>query len=250
MPDTRQHRGPHPNDRKIFRSAVIPQLQTAVAEYSWLLTHDYPPKAALKLVGDKFQFKKRQLSAIRRSACSDQSLRYRQSHKVPINKLSGASIGIDAYNLLITIESALSHGFLFIGRDQCYRDLSSVHGTYRRVEETFPALQLIGETLETLKVSEVKWLIDKPVSNSGRLKGFIYDAAEEKNWPWEAELVYSPDKRLIDNAMITISTDSHILDESARWSNVGAYLIQHQIDDPGPIINLGEKTSAPGRRGS
>jgi hypothetical protein len=155
MPDTRKHRGPHPNDKELFRPKVIPAMQEAVAEYSWLLSHDYPPKAGLKLVGDKFQFKKRQLNAIQRSACSDDSLSYRKEHKTPVHALKEKEIGIDTYNLLITIESALSKGYLFIGRDGCYRDLSSVHGTYRRVEGTFPALERIGLTLEQLQPKTV-----------------------------------------------------------------------------------------------
>src|SRR6266404_1471952 len=43
---------------------------------------------------------------------------------------------IDGFNLILTLESALGGGVMLVGRDGCYRDMASVHGTYRRVEET------------------------------------------------------------------------------------------------------------------
>ena len=43
---------------------------------------------------------------------------------------------IDGYNVLTTVESALAHGLLLIGRDGCMRDLASMHGSWRKVDET------------------------------------------------------------------------------------------------------------------
>ena len=92
-------------------------------------------------------------------------------------QLKGKKLFIDGYNLLITIESALSGGFIFVGRDGCYRDLASVHGTYRRVEETLPAIMTIGKSLMELGVEGVQWYFDAPISNSGRLKVYVHELA-------------------------------------------------------------------------
>jgi len=84
--------------------------------------------------------------------------------------------------VLITVEAAMSGGVIFVGRDGCFRDLASIHGTYRKVTETIPALQLIGEFLKEAGVTKALWLLDSPVSNSGRLKTLIGELADRNNW--------------------------------------------------------------------
>ena len=69
-------------------------------------------------------------------------------HLIQSGVTAGQRIAIDGYNVLITIEAAMSGGCIFKARDGCLRDLASIHGTYRKVNETIPALQLIGEFLK------------------------------------------------------------------------------------------------------
>jgi len=38
MPDTRHHRGRHPDDDRLFAATFHPTLRTATQELSWLLT--------------------------------------------------------------------------------------------------------------------------------------------------------------------------------------------------------------------
>jgi hypothetical protein len=52
-----------------------------------------------------------------RSACSDQQLASRRQRCVTIKNLAGQSIAIDGYNVLITVEAAMSGGVIFKGRD-------------------------------------------------------------------------------------------------------------------------------------
>ena len=109
--------------------------------------------------------------------------------------LAGCRIEIDGYNVLTTIEAALSGGVLLLARDGALRDMASMHGSYRKVDETRPALELIGQTLAGFGVSEALWLLDRPVSNSGRLKKIIEDLAGQRGWTWQVELVHDPDCR-------------------------------------------------------
>src|SRR5438046_8431312 len=164
-PDIRKHRGPHPNGRKLFADAHIPLLRGAVGDLSWLLTRNYTMKGALKLVGDKYALIERQRLAISRAACSDQSREHRTRQRITIDEASGKELIIDGFNLIITIEAALSGGLLQICRDGCIRDLSSVHGSYRSVNETDVALRLIGDSLETLRPMSVTWILVGPITH-------------------------------------------------------------------------------------
>ncbi len=229
MPDKRIHRGPHPADVKLFASNKINDLRSALADYSLLLTKDYSDKSALKLVGDKFSLIQRQRLAIMRSACSDQQLASRSQRRIELKNLVGHPIVIDGYNLLITVEAAMSGGVIFKGRDGCFRDLASVHGTYRKVAETIPAIELIGDFLEEFGINKVFWLLDRPVSNSGRLKTLIAEMAGNKNWDWDIQLLLSPDAELIKTDLIVVSSDSLVLDGCRKWTNLATEIITHKF---------------------
>ncbi|HUY92224.1 MAG TPA: DUF434 domain-containing protein [Pirellulales bacterium] len=237
MPDKRTHRGPHPEDAKFFAEETWPRLRTATADLSWLLTRGYAGESALKLVGDRYDLARRQRIAVMRSASSDQSLESRRERKAELAELAGQPLEIDGYNLLITVEAALAGGVILRGRDGCYRDLASVHGTFRRVEETFPAIELIGRFLAGLGVGPCVWRLDSPVSNSGRLKGYLLEIAEKYGWDWSVELAANPDQLLIASPEIVATADSVILDRCRRWANLTVPLVDKHI--PGvQIVDL------------
>jgi len=208
---------------------VLPRLREAVADFSLLLTKGYADKSALKLVGDRFSLTQRQRLAVMRSSCSDQQRQSRLARCMPVETLAGQPVAIDGYNLLITIEAALSGGLIFRGRDGCFRDLASIHGTYRKVEETVPAVRLIGEFLAEMRIASALWLLDSPVSNSGRLKTLIGQFAYENNWPWEIRLTISPDAELSKMDAIIVSTDSIILDACTRWADLAAAIVTRTL---------------------
>ncbi|TSA52441.1 MAG: DUF434 domain-containing protein [Planctomycetaceae bacterium] len=240
MPDKRSHRGPHPADEKLFAPAAILDLRSALADYSLLLTKGYAEKSALKLVGDKFSLTQRQRLAVMRSACSDRQLVSRSEHRIEAKNLAGQSVAVDGYNVLITVEAAMSGGVIFAGRDGCFRDLASIHGTYRKVTETIPALQLIGEFLKKVGGTKVLLLLDSPVSNSGRLKTLIGELADQNDWDWEIELLLSPDAELKKTDLVVASSDSVILDGCRRWVNLATEIIEQKLPSAW-IIDLAPK---------
>jgi len=239
MPDKRTHRGPHPADEKLFAESKISDLRSALADFSLLLTKGYAEKSALKLVGDRFSLTERQRLAIMRSACSDQHLSSRKQCEVKISDLANQPIVIDGYNILITIEAAMSGGVIFKGRDGCFRDLASIHGTYRKVTETIPAVQLIGEFLKETGVVKVLWLLDSPVSNSGRLKTLIGKLAAKNKWYWDIELLLSPDYELMRTEEIIASSDSVVLDGCRKWVNLATEIIKQKLPSAN-VIDLSQ----------
>jgi hypothetical protein len=229
MPDTRRHRGQHPDDAKLFTDQVVPALREAVSDLSWLLTRGYSEQSAAVLVGDRYRLTARQRLAVQRAACSDTALLHRQSTCLHIDGVRGQVSAIDGFNLLIILESALSGGNIFIGRDGSYRDLASIHGTYRAVEETATALELVGATLEQIGVAGVCWYLDAPVSNSGRLKMTLLVLAEERGWPWKVEVINNPDRALVESGCVIVSSDSWVVDRAPAWINLAQHIIDRHI---------------------
>ena len=135
---------------------------------------------------------------------------------------------IDGYNVLITIEAALAGGVLLLGRDGCLRDMAGMHGSFRKVKETVPAAMLLGRTLDSMAVGRCTWLLDSPVSNSGRLKTTLEQIATEHGWDWTVRVVANPDKLLIDSNWIVATADSVILDRCQRWFNLARRVVADQ----------------------
>jgi hypothetical protein len=73
-------------------------------------------------------------------------------------------------------------------------------------------------------------LRDRPISYSGRLAKRIRDAARREKWDWTVEVAFNPDAEMSASDRIVISSDSHVLDESARWLNFNRFLIDKQLD--------------------
>jgi hypothetical protein len=218
MPDDRRHRGAHPEDAELFASAWHDRLRAATADLAWLLSRQYATPSALKVVGDRYNLSARQRTAVMRSACPDAARAARRAREIPLAAVANRRLLIDAYNVLTTIEAAMAGGVLIVGRDGCWRDMASMHGTWRRVEETQPAIVHAGETLAAAGVSEALWYLDSPVSNSGRLKQTIEEVAQERGWPWRVELVLDPDKLLASaHDDVVASADSVVLDRCGAW---------------------------------
>lgn len=208
--------GGHSQDAELFSEKWHAPLRSAAADLSWLLTRGYAPDSSLKIVGDRYRLQVRQRLAVARSACSDQARDHRMARQVRISE----PLLIDGFNCLITVEAALAGGLIIRGRDGAFRDLASVHGSYARSAVTSGAIDAIRKTLEGL--SKITWLLDRPVSNSGRLGQLLQEH-------WTVELVNSPDAQLVRSDAVVASSDSWVIDRCRRWVDLPAAVIAAQV---------------------
>ena len=232
MPDHRHHRGPHPEDAELFAPAAHAALRAAAGDLSWLLSRGYASPSAVKVVGDRYALNARQRVAVMRCACADAARDARLGRRLSPEALAGRRMLLDGYNVLTTVEAALGGGVVLVGRDLCYRDMASMHGTYRGVEETAPALSLIGDRLAALNVASAVWYLDSPVSNSGRLKGVMADVARQRGWDWQVLLVQNPDAVLLGTAEddgIVVTADSAILDGRVGWYGLAGDVVRRDV---------------------
>lgn len=220
-------RGYFPADDHHFCGEEVMKLKEAQQELRFLLDHGYPMQSAVTFVGNHHQLATRQRLALIRAASSSQYLCIRQVKQLEPEQMKDQRVYIDGFNLIITLETALAGGMLFVGQDACIRDLAELRGSYRIIEQTESAIALIRDALTRLNVSSVVFYLDQPVSNSGHLKGKI----AEIQWPMpvEAELVRNPDA-LLKKLPCVVTSDSIILNEAENWFNLTSYIMnQYQI---------------------
>jgi hypothetical protein len=229
MPDTRTHRGPAPEDDRLFAPRQWPALRVAADDLCWLLDRGYALHSAAELVGNRHALTARQRIAVTRCVCPDAARQRRRQHEVQASELRDQELWLDGFNVLTGIEAALAGGVMLLGRDGCFRDLASVYARHHEVQETVPALELVGAALSDWGVPRCQWWLDRPVSNSGRLQRRILELAAARGWDWQVELVFNPDKVLAEASAVIATSDSAILDRCQRWINLVRRVVTQSI---------------------
>jgi hypothetical protein len=223
----RKHRGPAPEDALFFDQERVKVLRQGVADLSWLLERHYSPKAALELVGNRYQLTGRERLAVVHAA-GDGAPR---SAPLPFAALQGKPLCIDGFNLLITLETALGGGIILIGTDGCYRDIANIHGSYALRAETENAIALTAEALKRAEVGEARWLFDRPVSNSGRVAALVNETARRLAVPMAAETADEVDAKIKRCQGVAVTADSEILSSGVAWCDLAGWIIQNRIKE-------------------
>jgi hypothetical protein len=182
-------------------------------------------------VGDRHRLRDRQRKALQRCAASDDDTRRRAGNRVEPEQMRGETLLVDGFNVVLTLEAALAGGILLLARDGALRDLSSLERHYRQSDTTRPALRLAGEYLSSIGVAAVRFVLDRPISNSGRLRRLIEECAREHDWPWTVELVANADASLCRSPHVVASADSHVLDRCLRWHNLARLTVERLVPD-------------------
>lgn len=215
-----KNRGKEGSDDRLFGQAFMQRkIKEAVADMSFLLERGYGETSSCDLVGNRYKLNKRQQQAIKGMSAGITAEKIRKEKQLKTKDLEGKEIIIDGFNLIILLESMLSNAYLFKGKDGAYRDLSSLHGTYKSVRQTEKAIEIIAIHLQEANVAKVTWVFDAPVSNSGRMKTKLTAIALEHNYNWEILLENNPDKIIAASNSIAITSDAWILDRVNSWYN-------------------------------
>lgn len=225
---TRKNRGKESSDDKLFGSEKMRlAIGNAVKDLSHLMSRGYAQKSCVSLVGNRYKLNVRQQKAVLGMSASEEQIAYRTTNSLAVSELRNAEVVIDGFNALILLESLLSDAYIFKGADGFFRDLSSVHGTYKKVQQTSRAIELIADFYIATGIRYLHWYFDKPVSNSGKLKKLLEDLATEKGYSWTVSLTFNPDKDIVETGKIAISSDAWILDNAAKNFNLIRYIIEN-----------------------
>jgi hypothetical protein len=215
-------------DYKWFSEQAVKELRIAQQEVQWLLDRGYKAKAVISFVGQQHQLSSRQRIALQRASSSRKQCLRRKTSLLPLEAAKEGCLYIDGFNLVIILEVALSGSVLILGNDGVLRDLAGLRGSYKIIAQTEKALQLIQQSLENLAVPGVKFYLDAPVSNSGKLKKLILEHSAAWEMPVEVELVPNADAFLLKSERI-VTGDSLLLDKCLSWFNISRKIVEEQI---------------------
>jgi hypothetical protein len=222
-------RGYVPTDEKEFGSESQKLLRKAQKDILYLLENGYKIQGTSTFVGNHYMLSERQRLAIVRATAIADILKDREEKRIS-GKQVGNKLVVDGLNVIITLEVALSNSTLIHCMDGTIRDLAGLRGTYRLIDKTDAAIQLIGNELKELEVEEVTFYLDAPVSNTGRLKVRLMELLKDYPFRVSVELVSNVDV-ILKKMEHVITQDSIILNECVSWINLVAEIIHKHIPE-------------------
>jgi hypothetical protein len=203
-------------------------LQKASEDFGYLLNRAYPRKAALELVGNRYQLTSDQRHLLHRGVFSDMDAKSRQKKKISPNQIRGYDLVIDGYNVLITIEAGLLGRPLILGDDGFIRDISGLSGNFQKTEMTVQALELLLNFLKTVKPRQTLFLFDSPISRSGELALEVRGRMKKENLPGDAMAIRVPEKILIGFPGRVATSDTAIIDRSHKVVDLAGTVLSKQ----------------------
>lgn len=214
-------RGYVPEDEKQFTGKQLELLQKAADEVQFLLDRGYDVKPVTTFVGNHYLFSERQRLALARSVSAKEYIQKRVNKELLQTERGNLpeTVHIDGFNTVITLEVALSGSPVFYCRDEALRDLAGLRGTYRVIDKTQTAIELLFRQLKLLHISEAVFYLDAPVSNSGRLSGLIRQCAKRYSISVQTQIIPDVD-RVLEQMEGVISGDAIILNCCKSWLNV------------------------------
>ncbi|WP_160687029.1 DUF434 domain-containing protein [Clostridium sp. C2-6-12] len=222
-------RGYITTDEKEFNHTKLEIIKRAQSDIFMLLERGYSIKSASTFVGNHYLLSERQRLAIVRATSTSIDIEKRKN-KLINSDFEGKKVNVDGLNLIITLEVALSESLVLKCMDGTIRDMAGLRGTYKLIDKTDIALQLIVEKLAQMKISEVTFYLDAPVSNTGRLKQRIFEILSVYSHDYEVnvELVSNPDV-ILETKGYVITSDAIILNKCESWINLAYDIIQEKL---------------------
>jgi hypothetical protein len=220
-------RGFVPSDEIEFNEENLTLLKKAQKDIYYLINQGYSIDKSVEFVGNHFLFSARQRLALKRSTSSYKDIISRQKRKI-LDTYENSTLHIDGLNIIITLEVALSNSTLIKCMDGTLRDLAGLRGTYKLIDKTDTAIDLIGKRLDKMKIRKAIFYLDSPVSNTGRLKSRLLELLYKYNF--DIEVILIPNADVILNKLDhVVTSDGIILNTCERWIHLASEIVEEEL---------------------
>ncbi len=197
---------------------ILDRLKAPVLELRILLDFGYRRGHALRFVGEHHQLGEWDRNVLERVVFSQEAASRRRARLVGPGQLKGASVVVDGYNVLISLECLFAGEPLFLADDGVVRDVAARRGLRHRAEAVDQGLRHVLELFKAQGVAAVTLIFDQQVSRSGELAATCRAALGRHNFMGEARTELRADHALIDaaKASVVCTSDRVIIDAAPR----------------------------------
>ncbi len=168
----------------------------AVQNLRYLLNQGYPRESAVNFVANHYRFPLNQRHLLARCVFSKIEIVEHRRKAIRAGAVRGKRLGVDGYNVLITLESIFTRKQVVRCGDGYIRDLRAIFGKYRISPATTRALAELLRIIARAKPSHVEFLFDKQVSRSGELAGMVRQRLKQAGLKGDAQAIGGVDLKL------------------------------------------------------
>jgi hypothetical protein len=187
-------------------------IKEAAADFRYLLSRGYARRAALALVGNRYQLDHTARQLLHRGVFAPDAAQARRGKLRLLRDLAGQPLGIDGHNVLITLECGLRGLPLVAADDGFIRDVGQVSGAFRASPQTEQALIFLADYLQGQQAGPVRVFYDAPLSRSGELAQCTRELWTARGLAVTAAAVPVPERELFLRAGPIASSDTALID--------------------------------------
>lgn len=208
---------------KLYRE----KLARAVNELRYLLDRGYPRDSAVNFVSNHYRFPLDQRHLLTRCVFSKTEATELGRKAVRAGAVRGKRLGVDGYNVLITLESIIIGKRVVRCDDGYIRDMRAIFGKYRATPATNKALSALIQTLTKTGPKTVTVFFDKQVSRSGELAAEVRRQLKRAGLKGDASAVGGVDMKLRAFEVVASSDRAVIGRVKAVW-DIPAELVERK----------------------
>ncbi len=210
----------------------------ALSDFRFLKNNNYPDRAALKLVGDRYLLTAAARNCLFRGVVAKKARSRRIASLLKPEQLCSRPLGIDWFNVLITMESYLKGHPIFIADDGVVRDSAGVHGSYRPGSVTPRATSEILKAIISLLPDSISIYLDAPISFSGETALSLRKELEGlTEIPFTVSVIPSADFPLKSFSGVVATSDSIIMDKNESIFDLPQYALRRSFNFPAPELS-------------
>ncbi len=165
-------------------------------------------EGSLDLVGRKYGLSRPERAALAKLVRWNPGEAARK--KIPPEMAAGRRVGVDGFNVLITLEAIVRGEPVYLCNDSFVRDLTSFRRASPKSEISDEAVDLLLSTLGRLGASEVVVLLDSPVSRSGEMAAELRRRMSDSGLRGTAKTSRSVDADILGYGVVATSDEAII----------------------------------------
>ena len=193
------------------------KLGCAVRDLRYLLDQGYPRDSAVNFVSNHYRFPLDQRHLLVRCVFSKREVAEHRRRTVRASAVRGKRLGVDGYNVLITLETILTGKQIIRCDDGYIRDLRAIFGKYRATPATAHAISALVQTVAKAKPKFVVVYFDKQVSRSGELAAEVRHRLKRAKLEGDSSAVGGVDMKLRAFDVVASSDRAVIGRAKAVW---------------------------------
>jgi len=198
-------------------SMLSAKLVDAVRDLRYLLNQGYPRDSAVTFVANHHRLKLDERHLLARCVFSRAEVLGHRAKAISSTKVQGKRLGVDGYNVLITVESILTGRQVVRCDDGFIRDLRAIFGKYRTSSVTPRALKAILKTISIARPREVVIMFDSQMSRSGELAAEVRRRLKQVGLRGDAQTVAGVDFKVRGLDIVATSDRAIIERAKAVW---------------------------------